>query len=205
MPDEVLARYPLRTPRGYLAVLVLLIALGVGAVVVLMMWLASPYHGMGGMLGAMLALLAATPVWYILSTRAYRIAGGRGELALLADRLEVRDGRGGTAAFPLASLQLVARPQVVQLRAWGLIPLGERRAGTLIELRAGAQRVVLSSKLLDDEDHLPGLVEDVALARGGQPPLGPRLPAPPKPVAVGPDGYDYEAELDRELRRYDDA
>jgi hypothetical protein len=202
MADDVLARYPIRTPPGYRVVLALIVLLGAGAVVTLI-WAWSIPHAGSSIMMFLLGFMATMPVWYFLSTKPYRIAGGKGEIAMYADRIEVVTGA-GSLVFPASTILIGATPQVVQYRAFGVIPLGERRVGTLVVLASASQRFLFSSKLFADDEWLPGFLDDVTRVHTGQPPLGPRVPERPKPAKPStPDGYDYEAELDRELRNVD--
>jgi hypothetical protein len=202
--DEPLARYPVRTPPGYRITLALIGVLGLAGLAALVYALRLPRHGSGPTLTLlMLGVLALMPLWYWVSTKAYRIAGGAGEIALHADRVVIATGA-GRIVFPAATIEIGAAPQIVRYRALGVIPLGQRRVGTLVALASPAQRFTFSSKVLVDEGWLPGLLEDIALVHAGRAPLGPRVAEPPKrPPADRGDGYDYEAELDRELRNVD--
>ena len=200
--SEPLARYPLRTPFGYRVVLV---ALGVlGALALATLVFLSRWAGTfeSALVLAGLGVLAATPIWYWLASRVYRVAGGHGEIVMFRDRLVVVDAR-HRIELPAETLEVGGTRQLVRYTTLG-IPVAIREAGVLIALQSGARRHVFSSKLFADQDWLAGFYMDVVALRAGQTPLGPRVVSlmPPRPRVVE-DGYDYDARLDRELSNID--
>jgi len=198
---EPLARYPLRTPYGYRVVLVVLTAVGalaLATLVFLSRW-AGTFQSTLVLFG--LGVIAATPVWYYLASRVYRVAGGSGELVMFRDRLVLVDAR-HRIDFPAPTLEVGGTRQLVRYTYLG-IPVALREAGVLVTLHSAGRQYTFSSKLFADQDWLPGFYADILALRTGGTPLGPRvMEAPPRPRVVE-DGYDYDARLDRELANID--
>ena len=86
---EPLARYPLRTPYGYTVVLVTLGILGALALATLAFLSRWAGTAQSALVLVGVAVIAIAPVWYYASSGAYRVAGGRGEIVMFADRLVI--------------------------------------------------------------------------------------------------------------------
>jgi hypothetical protein len=115
------------------------------------------------------------------------VAGGRGEIRLFEDRVEVPraalNDRRYVDVFPLADLSVSVSETRVSLN------LVMTTTFQVAELRAGALRRRVSSRLFESEAAFAAFLADLQHVRH-------RLP-------VKPDGDDYDERLDRELDALD--
>ncbi len=163
------------------------------------------------MAGVMLIALVA---WW-LGSEPYRIGGGRGELRVYDDHIEVPGvGRGTVVRLPRADLALDRRPVRVQLR-FGLIPVASLERGELLTLRSAGTTRVLSTLTSPAPDFADRLVlalmpeAEALMLEGVLGQFGEMFRAH-APKGTTDDTHDAEApnELDRrideELARLDD-
>lgn len=198
--NEPLARYPVRTPGSYWLVLV---ALCVICVVPLgLVWpLEARFHRIGGAgwLWLVAIGMAAVPVIYWLSTAAYRV-GGRAEIRLFADRVELPRGDAGHDPFPLSNTVVTTRRMVVRYTIFG-VPAGDVNRGVIATFTGARRKRELSDRVFEDPRHMQALLEDLELTRRGERPAGPRVPVPPAPPPLTPSAAEakYRKQLEDEL------
>src|SRR5262249_26483042 len=93
-----------------------------------------------------LVIVVTSPIWYFLSTAAYRVGGGRGDLCIFDDRIEIPGSRRvETIVLPAQGVSLACKEIRVRYRLAG-IPVAERSAGRVLTLISQGQKRVLSSK-----------------------------------------------------------
>ena len=193
--EPPLARYALRTSwQAYVP-----IALGAPMLLVYA-WLAYTFGALAfGFVGLM---LAGTGVMLlvigIFGARALRVAGGRGELRIFRDRIDVPRPYGREPlVLTRDAFQVSITQQVVRFMFMGVIPAGEMNRGFLITLHYTGGSRVLSDRLFQTPEHAQRAVNDLARVRAGLDPLGPDA-RPPPPTEATRDELD--ARIDDELR-----
>lgn len=136
---------------------------------------------------AVLALIGAVPglLWLMVHPpggAAARVAGGRAEIRLFDDRLEVpgASAERGVDVFPLADLEIAVSQTSVSVN---FVVTSTFRVA---ELRAGSLERRISSRVFESEAAFASFLHDVEHVRH-------RLPVAP------PEADDYDERLDREL------
>jgi hypothetical protein len=125
----------------------------------------------------------------------YRVHGGRGEMRLYEDRLEVpRARRPGVEVLPLTGLSM--RFLTIQGRV-DFIPVSEV---LVLNLDSAHGRRAIAHHLVGGPEALRRVAEDIARAQRGEPPTPD--PAPPRAEAAGARDA-MEERLDAELAKLD--
>lgn len=194
--EPPLARYPLRTSwQAYMpTVLGVLLLAGFGWLVYLV-----GRHALSAV-GLMLAAIGVALVAMgLYGVRALRVAGGRGELRIFRDRIELPRPYGSQSlVIPKDHLRLMVTQQVVRFMLFGVIPAGEMNRGFLLTVAYPGGSRVLSDRLFQSQDIAQAAVDDLERLRAGLEPLGPSA-RPPAPIEATRDELD--ARIDDELER----
>jgi hypothetical protein len=136
------------------------------------------------------AIAAVLPLLIVPRLARYRIAGGKGELRIFRDRIEIPDpfAPAETLRLPLQGLAVDASTSHVWING---VSFGETH---LWVLSNGDARRVLSTSLFESEEEAREAYTSVMLARTGQ---------LEEDVESKPGRDHYDDVLDRELRAFD--
>jgi hypothetical protein len=178
-----------------MALMVVLAALGVGMALYLLSF-GMPRDGSAWLLVIMCLLVAVAPIAMWSSAGTYLVPGGRGELRVFTDRVELWTAGEGTKLFPLADLQLQVTQHVARVR-FAVIPMGEVNTDKHLMLQCGEQRVILSQKLFERADAIDRIARmiDPSYRADDEDDDGPPSESAPRD--------EYDDRLDRELDALD--